>query len=305
MDESWKSFIVSPYVCDALKREPQEYLAARPPIASTERLAFPHPNSLKRSALLVDRIYLPSWTPAWADNDIPLDLTFGDPSLDHETAEKSWMYVEVDFPWKLDDPVAKVHHLLEIYLRGPLLLYRASHPRASIVPINYDVGTAVLPSGTDEVYQGVLHNLPVVLEDALTWSHVVEFRQDPEARRKFRDLHLWLESLDGRSERQAADLIGQKIEDYRWAIKKHGLATAIQGISSFVSLGAIVPAAGGFAAEAARISPAWGAAVGGALAVAGASAWVGKRLLDRQDAVRGAHREVAYLFDVQNLAPRP
>jgi hypothetical protein len=31
------------------------------------------------------------------------DLTFGDPSLDHETAEKAWMYAEADFPWKLDD----------------------------------------------------------------------------------------------------------------------------------------------------------------------------------------------------------
>jgi hypothetical protein len=301
-DDGWKAFIASPYVCDGLRRNLQPYLLDRPAVASHERLAFPHPNSMKRAALLADRIYLPCWTPEYALEGIPPEVTFGDPALDHQTAEAAWMYVEVDWPWKLDDPHAKVRALLDIYLRQPLVQYRERFPRTSIVPINYDVGTPVLPGGSDDAYQAVLGNIPVVLEEQLSWEQVLAFRQDPEAKRKFRDLHVWITSLNVESERQATDLIAQKIDDYRYAIKKHGLSTWIQGISSFVSLGSLVPAAGGLAASAAHLSSAWGAALGGALAVAGASAWVAKRLLDRQDVARGEHREIAYLYDLQNAA---
>jgi hypothetical protein len=301
-DEGWKAFIASPYICDAFKRHPQPYLVNRPAIASHERLAFPHPDSMKRAALLADRIYLPCWTPEYAREGVPTEVTFGDPALDHATAEAAWMYVEVDWPWKLDDPQDKVRWLLDIYLRKPLVQYRERFPRTNIVPINYDVGTPVLPGGNEDAYQAVLGNIPVVIEDQLSWDQVLAFRQDPEARRKFRDLHVWIDSLSVESERQATDLIAQKIDDYRYAIKKHGLSTWVQGISSFVSLGSLVPAAGGLAANAANLSTAWGAALGGALAVAGASAWVAKRLMDKDDIARGEHREIAYLYDLQNIS---
>jgi hypothetical protein len=300
--DAWKAFIASPYVCDGLRRDMQPYLVNRPAVASHERLAFPHPDSLKRAALLADRIYVPCWTPEYALEGIPVDVTFGDPALDHVTAEAAWMYAEVDWPWKLDDPHAKVRELLDIYLRKPLVQYRDRFPRTSIVPINYDVGSAVLPGGNDHAYQAVLGNIPVVLEEQLSWEQVLAFREDSEAKRKFRDLHLWIGGLNVESERQATDLIAQKIDDYRYAIKKHGLSTWVHGISSFVSLGSLVPAAGGFAASAANLSSAWGAALGGALAVAGASAWVAKRLMDKQDVARGEHREIAYLYDLQNIA---
>ena len=298
-DRSWEQFLCSPYVSD-LATKSHDFLANRPPVANNERLAFPHPNSVKRAALLVDRIYLPCFAP-YTFKDMPYELTFGDPVVDQRTWEATWILPEIDHP---KGPVATWHHFyLTHYLREPLSRYRAAFPQASIVPINYDAGSAVLPFGNQHVYQGVLNNVPVVLETELTWEQVVEFREDQEARRKYRDLHLWLEhDTEFNSERHATDVIAQKLEDYRWAIKKHGLKTMVEAISSFVSLGAFVPPAGGAAAAAMGLTPIAGALAGGALAVAGATAWIAKRRLDVEDVKRGANREVAYLYSLQALA---
>jgi hypothetical protein len=235
---------------------------------------------------------------------MPIDLTFGDPQVDQETAERTWMGTEVDMPWKLEDPRKRLEMLLEWFLRGPLGRYRAAFPHTSIVPINYEVGSPVIPLGEQYAYQGVLNNIPVAVEEELSWGQVRQFRDGPEARRKYRDLHLWLsQGLHAESERHATDLIGQKLDDYRWAIGKHGLSTANEAISSLISLGTVVPAAGGVAAAAMHVGPLWGALAGGVLAVSGAAAWVAKRLLALEDVKRGPHREVAYLYEIQTLPP--
>ena len=302
-DEPWRSFICSSFVCTDSDRgrDILPLLAKRPPVGPNERLAFPHPNSLKRAALLVDRIYLPSWTSPDRLDEVPIELTFGDPLSDQQTVNESATYAEVDWPWKIDDPQRKEQEFLDIFLRQPLVKYRTRFPHASIVPINYDAGSAVLPAGAHDAYQGVLNNVPVVIEESLSWRQVLDFRKDPEARRQFRDLHVWMDGLAAPSEQQATDLIAQKLDDYRWATKKHGLSTWVQAISAFVSLGAVIPSAGGLAAQAVLLNPVWGVAAGGALAVAGATAWVAKRMLGLEDMKRGAHREVAYLYHLQRL----
>jgi len=292
------SIILSAYVPQHSSKL-QEVRVDRPSIRPNERLAVPHPSSVKRAALLVDRIYLPCWNPAGtAENfeDVPLELTFGDPKIDQQTYDQTWIYAETDaMPFEED-------RLLEIYLRNPLLRYRNEFPQANIIPVNYEIGTPLLPLGEQHAYHGVFNNIPVVIEEKLTWLEVVEFRKDPEARRKYRDLHLWLASLKIDSEQQATDLIAQKLDDYRWSIKKHGLATSIETISSLVSLSAIVPPMGGLAADAMQLDPVLGAIAGGSLAVTGATAWVAKRLLNLEDIKRGKNREIAYLYDIQSLA---
>ncbi len=302
-NDSWRAFIFSPYVPDAFNRHLRQVLVERPPVATNERLAFPHPDSVKRAALLVDRIYVPCWAGEDKLEDLPHELTFGDPHLDQQTAEQTWMAAEVFWPWKLDDPQAKLDELLRMFLRDPLSRYRLAFPQASVFPINYDAGTTVLPVGNHHVYQGVLNNVPVVIEQDLTWHQVLEFRRDAEARRKYRDLHIWLQQqMKVESEQHVTALIAQRLEDYRWAIRKHGLKSSLEAISSFVSLSSIVPPAGILVAAQMGITPVAGALVGGALAVAGATAWIAKRLLDLEDIKRGQHREVAYLYALQRLA---
>lgn len=54
----------------------------------------------------------------------------------------------------------------------------------------------------------------------------MEFRRDAEATGKYRDLRLWLQDgISGQSVAHATDIIDQKIDDYSWAIRKHGLST--------------------------------------------------------------------------------
>jgi hypothetical protein len=301
--DRWKLFIHSPYVANVTHHgRMSDLLLKRPAIMKDDRLAFPHPDSLKRAALLADRIYMPCFADANCLEDIPVELTFGDPRLDVEFYSSAWMYNEVDWPWKLEDPARKAEELLKIWLRDPLTRYRSAFPQSCFVPVNYGVDTPVLPAGKQEAYQGVLNNIPVAIEQDLTWEQTLEFRNDKESRRAYRDLHLWLESgLKTESERQATDLIAQKLEDYSRAIKKHGIRTTVEAISSFISLSAVVPPAAGVAAAAVNLEPTIGAVTGGVLALVGAGAWIGKRLLDLEDLKRGEHREVAYIYQIQTL----
>src|SRR4051812_23383503 len=107
-DANWKSFIYSPYVANVTHSgRMHDRLVDRPAITSNERLAFPHPNSLKRAAPLVDRIYMPCFADADHLEGLPLELTFGDQKLDYDFYSSAWQYNEVDWPWKIPDPQEK------------------------------------------------------------------------------------------------------------------------------------------------------------------------------------------------------
>ena len=94
-ETDWPSFISSPYVSDhTLKQTWSTHLLQRPPVREGERLAFPHPHSFKRAALLADRIYVPCWAKAWKLEKIPIEITFGDPALDEETFDKTCIMAE-------------------------------------------------------------------------------------------------------------------------------------------------------------------------------------------------------------------
>lgn len=83
--------------------------------------------------------------------------------------------------------------------------------------------------GKVNVYDAILNNIPVV-SPGLTWEQVLEFRKDYDSVAKYRALRLWLkDSLKADTTRQAADIIGARLTDYEWAVKKHGLKT-VQGV---------------------------------------------------------------------------
>ncbi len=294
------NFIFWPYVSSYTNFHPVKHLVDRPPLLPNERLAFPHPDSIKRATLLADRIYFPCYSSHL--DDIPVDLTYGDRRIDQLTAKETSTYAEVGWPFKIKDPKKKEEEFLRIFLKGPISAYRNTFPKASIFPINYEVGSSVVPCGKSHAIQGALNNIPTVIEQELQWEQILEFRKDSEAKRKYRDLHLWLEiKKDVTSPLHVTDLISQKIEDYQWAIKKHGLKTKIEAISSMLSLGSVIPTAGGFTAKAIEMNPFWGAIAGGILAVGGATVWIAKRSLELEDLKRGQHSEIAYLYDIKKL----
>lgn len=148
--------------------------------------------------------------------------------------------------------------------------------------------------------QASLSAMPVAIETELDWNQVREFRSDPDAKRKYRDLHLWLEaSLIATSERQAREIIEQKLSDYGWAIKKHGIKTQNEVLTGIFGIGTLVSGIGGVATTAAAISPVYGALAGAGIATAGIIAWMRKRQYELEDIKRGEQREVAYLYEAR------
>lgn len=58
----------------------------------------------------------------------------------------------------------------------------------------------------------------------MSWEQILEFRQDRGASRKYRNIRLWLrDGLHAETITEASELVEKKIEDYEWAIRKHGL----------------------------------------------------------------------------------
>jgi hypothetical protein len=154
--------------------------------------------------------------------------------------------------------------------------------------------------GERTAYEGALNNLPLVSAKGVSWDQVIDFRKDPEAVRKYRDLRLWLrEGLNAQTVEHATDIIGQKIENYRWAIKKHGFQTTIGAITqlfdwkeSRLTLGA-AGVAGMFG------GPVWAAIASGLTVVAQIGTWLSERKLAKDEILRGPDREIAILFEAQ------
>jgi hypothetical protein len=171
-----------------------------------------------------------------------------------------------------------------------------------VIPIFPDqhAFSASFGSGPALAFQAALLNLPVVVEHALPWAQVLAFRADKEATRKYRDLRLWLRSgVSASTLSEAVDLIAQKVDDYTWAIRKHGLETRLGSFSSVLnwqSAGSAVVAA---SAAGAAGGPLWAALGGGLVLFSEISAYVVKRNLLARSISRGPHREVALLYDAQ------
>jgi len=156
-------------------------------------------------------------------------------------------------------------------------------------------------AGGNSLILAVMNNLEVVDESALDWRQVFEFRKDKRAKSKLRKLRAWLDrDLAGKSIAQVTDAIGGRLEDYEWAVKKHGIKTVSGSVSDLLDprfLGASAAIVGGL----------W--ATGSGLAeIAGAGLIVGKvaisvieRLVDFGDAVHGQSSEVAFVSELKKL----
>lgn len=191
----------------------------------------------------------------------------------------------------------------DAYLAELARIFRVQGAAAAAVDLEYP-GVLLTPSTPPSAFgiSGALRCIPVAIERELSWKLVHEFRRDEEARQKYRDLHLWLEhGLAAESEQHAADMIGQKFDDYRWAIRKHGLTTKLEAISSILASGALLPATSRAVSELATVDGRVAALVGAAFAALGITAWVGKRAVDLENLKRGENREIAYLYEVTKL----
>ena len=154
--------------------------------------------------------------------------------------------------------------------------------------------------GETLAYEGALSNIPIVSVGAASWDQILDFRSDPEAVRKYRDLRLWLRAgLKADSIQHASDIVGQKIDDYRWAITRHGLQTSLGALKTVFDWRDSKMTLTAIGLAAATGGPVWAAMAGGLSIAIQVGAWLTECRLSEKDVGRGLNREVAILYDVQ------
>ena len=137
-----------------------------------------------------------------------------------------------------------------------------------------------------------IKSIRTVDESQLTWEQVFGVRNDKKSKQKLDRLRRWFTiDLAKKSEDEIKARLDQKIDDYEYALRKHGIETILGGVTS-------VFATGSGALALLETSPL--AAVFGGLALgSGVAVWIVKRLVDRSELKRN---EVAYIYDVRKLA---
>jgi hypothetical protein len=155
-------------------------------------------------------------------------------------------------------------------------------------------------TGDQIAFQAALGSIPEIIEERASWEQILEIRRDPDACRKCRDLRLWLTySLEARSLQQAQDIIEKKIEDYSWALRKHGLETTTGTLSSILNWKGLTAIAGGSAIAALGTSPLLSTLAAGSVVLGNAAVWIAKRRIALEDLKRGPNSEIALIHDFQ------
>lgn len=177
------------------------------------------------------------------------------------------------------------------------------HAEAGIaVPELYDAQSNYerqYEAGKEAILVASLSNLRIVDEGQLQWDQVLEFRKDRDARRKFRRVLHWLDrDMVGKSQAFVQDEISAKLEDYAWAIKKHGLKTAIGTLTCLLSSKSLLMTAGS-AAAAGMLGGPLGAFMGAAGTLVGKYALsIAERLVELEDYKR-SNPEVAFIHELK------
>ena len=169
----------------------------------------------------------------------------------------------------------------------------------SMTPI-YDLAKdneTAYKEGQREVVVSTISKLAIVDEGALTWEQVKEFRNDDEAKRKYRRFLHWLDKdMVGKSQSFIEDEISERLEDYGWAIKKHGMKTVLGTIEESLDgkylLGATVALHG---------DPAIGALLAGLVLAGKVFVKLRQTQLEYEDVERGPNSEIAWLYDLKKL----
>jgi hypothetical protein len=154
--------------------------------------------------------------------------------------------------------------------------------------------------GRIEVIFAAIKNIGVADEEKLEWSQIMEFRKDSNARKKYQRMIHWLDSeLVGKSENIISDRIAIKLEDYEWALKKHGIET-ITGCLSRIIDPRFIATSLATVAGLALAGDQFIAAIGGLSLLAGKAAIsITKAGLDIIDRRRGKDSEIAFVYDMK------
>lgn len=89
---------------------------------------------------------------------------------------------------------------------------------------------------THSAYEICLSNIPIIVEERLKWKQVKDIRKDTASIEKIRRFRRWVDlELSGKSRNEVLELLESAMDDYKYALKKHGIMTAIGGLTTIIS----------------------------------------------------------------------
>lgn len=105
---------------------------------------------------------------------------------------------------------------------------------------------------TRSAYEVCISNMPVIIEENLKWEQVLDMRQDTRSMKKIHRFRRWVDlECNGKSKNEIIQSLEKAIDDYKYALNKHGIMTAIGGVTTILSASSTVIDAlsGGFSAQ--------------------------------------------------------
>jgi len=145
-----------------------------------------------------------------------------------------------------------------------------------------------------------LSHLEIVDEKSLSWEQVLQFRQDEDAKKKYKRLIHWIEGdMIDKPQSYIEDEISIKLDDYRTALRRHGIKTALGTISDVLDgkflLGAAAVSAPTFLSGYPNLSAlVAGSIVVGKVVVSGAQRWV-----EYKETEPDKDKEIAYIYEIE------
>jgi hypothetical protein len=154
-------------------------------------------------------------------------------------------------------------------------------------------------AGRYEVILAAIENVPIVIEDALTWRQVKQFRADAEARRKYRRLVHWFDrELVSKPVPYIADEIAERLHAYENVLNKHGVKTGIGVLSDLLAPGFIASASAAAGIAGATAGGVSATLTGLSLAIGRVALTVASRNIDLDDNL-ATHGEVAFVHELR------
>lgn len=268
--------------------------------ALRETCAFTEADIAKATALLFDRFFVSTREePQTVEpfEDVPEEFTFG---ISQATQRASELIIAKHHA---DMPLAQLHALTKQCLMAGYAEFGIHGTAVYPTDTSFEQD---FPNGASIAYQAALNNLPLASNKDLSWDQVLGFRADRDAVRKYRDLRLWLENgLNAASVQQATDLIAKRIEDYHWAVKKHGIKTITGALTNVLSAKSLTSIAAGAGISTLLSGPTAAALAGGLIVISKCSTWFVERRLEMETIKRENFADVALLCEAKKMSRKP
>jgi hypothetical protein len=193
----------------------------------------------------------------------------------------------------------KTPHLdtADAFARVLAMEHKARHGM-SVVPVyrSKNAETLFYRPGKTSVLIATLENLEVVDENELQWKQVLEFKKDKETVKKYKRLIRWLDKdLVGKSAEQIAEIMEEKLEDYRSALRRHGLKTKVGLLQA--AFDSRLLAAGGIVTAATK-DPLIGALTTGTMAIGKIAVRLANAKLEYDAKKKETLPEIHWVYDI-------